>query len=284
MTNNVVYIRRNSITETWDAAAIASLESRGWDVEVRTGLSGSWAGVARLVIGPVGPRGELFQVISGSDVIAGLAMPVVSLCRATSSAGLQLGGCSFLHTSGDIRSFSRNIADPRAIYGSVPLPHPYQSLQCVTGSCYGGISYSAGVSVIYSVARQAGGVVERIVNGHSRLHWGYHRLDAASPALMDLFAAFTGGTHEEFVPPPDPGPAPGDCHISGIVRDQFGAPASRTVRLYNRATGALLDTTTSNASGEYFFTTGSTAEVQVVALSPSSGLNDIITRATPGGC
>lgn len=71
--------------------------------------------------------------------------------------------------------------------------------------------------------------------------------------------------------------------VSGLVK-QDGVAAARTVRLYQRDTGALLGTTTSNAiTGAYSFTTAFNSEVQVVCLDDFTGTiyNDQIARVTP---
>lgn len=71
--------------------------------------------------------------------------------------------------------------------------------------------------------------------------------------------------------------------VSGMVQQEGGA-ASRTVRLYRRDTGALLGSTTSNATtGAYSFTTAFNGEVQVVCLDDAAGTtyNDLIARTTP---
>jgi len=287
MTNTVVYIRRNNL-RGYDGAAISSLESRGWSVDVRASVTGSWDNISRVIIGA--PDDD-HAVLSNAATIAALPVPVVSLCRATSVFGLQMGGCAFFTTRQSVDypiRFTRDVTDSRALYSQITIP-TNATLHGIRTFCSNNATFQPNTTIIYktSATQFAGGIVERIVGGHSRVHFGYHMLDiaaVAAPELLDLFAAFTGGVYSEFTPDPGPGPQPGDCHVSGIIRDQFGAPAARTVRLYNRSTGALLDETTSNGNGEYFFVTSSTAQVQVVALATSAGLNDIISRATPGGC
>lgn len=72
--------------------------------------------------------------------------------------------------------------------------------------------------------------------------------------------------------------------VSGTVLDNTGAPAARTVRVYRRDTGALLGSTTSNATtGAYSVASTYSGEVQVVCLDDSGGTvyNDLILRATP---
>ncbi len=72
--------------------------------------------------------------------------------------------------------------------------------------------------------------------------------------------------------------------VSGVVTNDSGAPAARTVRVYRRDTGALLGETTSNGTtGAYSFTSTHSGEVQVVCLDDSAGTvyNDLILRATP---
>lgn len=72
--------------------------------------------------------------------------------------------------------------------------------------------------------------------------------------------------------------------ISGFIKDINDDGVARTVRLYQRDTGAYLDSTTSNpATGAYSFTTAFTGEVQVVMLDDLAGSveNDQILRAVP---
>jgi hypothetical protein len=70
--------------------------------------------------------------------------------------------------------------------------------------------------------------------------------------------------------------------VSGTVLDAAGSPAARTVRSYDRATGAFLAETTSNgATGAYRVAGAPTGETQVVVLDDSGGavLDDLIHRA-----
>lgn len=69
--------------------------------------------------------------------------------------------------------------------------------------------------------------------------------------------------------------------IEGVVTDQNGNPAQRTLRCYIRDTGVLLDSTTSNAvTGAYALGVAASGEYQIVALDDASGLelNDLIRR------
>jgi hypothetical protein len=78
--------------------------------------------------------------------------------------------------------------------------------------------------------------------------------------------------------------APVAVAVSGIITDDNNLPCQRTIRAYNRATGALLGSTTSDPStGAYSFTFASTDEVQLVALDDAAGTvyNDKILRVTP---
>jgi hypothetical protein len=74
--------------------------------------------------------------------------------------------------------------------------------------------------------------------------------------------------------------------VAGIITDDTGTPCARTVRLYDRATGAFIAETTSDAStGAYDFSTVSSAdEVQRIVLDDSDGTlyNDLIDRIIPG--
>jgi hypothetical protein len=85
-----------------------------------------------------------------------------------------------------------------------------------------------------------------------------------------------------FTPPNAPHPDQGYV-LSGVIRDDTGAPCARTVRAYDRATGALLGSTTSDVStGAYTLNVGD-AEVQRIVLDDSGGTlyNDIIDRVIP---
>ena len=72
--------------------------------------------------------------------------------------------------------------------------------------------------------------------------------------------------------------------VEGVVTDDTGAACARTVRAYDRATGALLGSTTSDpATGAYTLPTRADTECSVVCLDDSAGAtyNDLIVRATP---
>jgi hypothetical protein len=86
----------------------------------------------------------------------------------------------------------------------------------------------------------------------------------------------------EFTLPPATPPAT----LSGIVRDRLGTPASRAVRLYQRSTGALLASTTSDPdTGEYSFRTALPGEKQIIFVSDDVQegliLNDLVHRVLP---
>lgn len=71
---------------------------------------------------------------------------------------------------------------------------------------------------------------------------------------------------------------------SGIIRDINGNPCSREVRIYNRATGALLRTGTSDpVTGDYdLLGHPGAAELSRVILANETGLyNDLIDRVIP---
>jgi hypothetical protein len=74
--------------------------------------------------------------------------------------------------------------------------------------------------------------------------------------------------------------------VSGTITDDTGTPCARTVRLYDRATGAFIAETTSDAgTGAYDFSAVlSTDEVQRIVLDDSAGTlyNDLIDRVIPG--
>jgi hypothetical protein len=74
-------------------------------------------------------------------------------------------------------------------------------------------------------------------------------------------------------------------NIAGVIYDDTGAPCQRIVRVYNRATGALiLETTSDPITGVYQVNTTIGEEVQRVVLDDSAGqiYNDIIDRILPG--
>ena len=72
--------------------------------------------------------------------------------------------------------------------------------------------------------------------------------------------------------------------VEGFVSDDTGTPCARVVRAYDRATGALLNSTTSNSvTGAYTLLTPTDAECSVVCLDDADGTihNDLILRVTP---
>lgn len=72
--------------------------------------------------------------------------------------------------------------------------------------------------------------------------------------------------------------------VSGLVRDSTNALCARTVRAYDRSTGALVASTTSNGTtGAYTLNCSTVNEVSVIALDDVAGTteNDLILRTTP---
>jgi WD40 repeat protein len=70
--------------------------------------------------------------------------------------------------------------------------------------------------------------------------------------------------------------------VAGTVLDAAGDPAARQVALLDRATLALLDSTTSDAStGAYTLQTFSGEEAVVIALDAADDYNDLIRRVVP---
>lgn len=72
--------------------------------------------------------------------------------------------------------------------------------------------------------------------------------------------------------------------VSGVVTDAASNPAAREVRAIDRATGAILGTTTSDAgTGAYAIAVPVASEVQVVFLDNAAGdvENDLILRTLP---
>lgn len=73
-------------------------------------------------------------------------------------------------------------------------------------------------------------------------------------------------------------------YLSGTVLDDAGSPCARTVRAYRRDTGALIGSTTSNATtGAWSIQGIDGVESQIVCLDDGAGTthNDLIHRATP---
>ena len=86
-----------------------------------------------------------------------------------------------------------------------------------------------------------------------------------------------------YTPPSDPFPDGGN-EVGGTILDVNGLPVARTVRAYNRATGALVGSGVSNSSsGQYLLTVDGEGEVQVVMLDDALGTleNDQILRTIP---
>ena len=72
--------------------------------------------------------------------------------------------------------------------------------------------------------------------------------------------------------------------VSGIVRDSSNALCARTVRAYDRTSGALIGSTVSNAvTGAYDFNLQTINQVNIVCIDDVSGTteNDLILRTTP---
>ena len=72
--------------------------------------------------------------------------------------------------------------------------------------------------------------------------------------------------------------------VVGSGSDDTGTPCARVVRAYDRATGALLNSTTSSSvTGAYTLLTSTDAECSVVCLDDADGTthNDLILRVTP---
>jgi hypothetical protein len=76
---------------------------------------------------------------------------------------------------------------------------------------------------------------------------------------------------------------PGVNLVSGTVLDRDGNPAARAVRIYNRDTGVLIGSVTSDAvTGQYSMTVNAADEFSVVAIADESAIfNDQITRVLP---
>lgn len=86
-----------------------------------------------------------------------------------------------------------------------------------------------------------------------------------------------------FTPPTEPFPN-GPVEVGGTILDSNGSPIARTVRVYDRLTGALVGSGASNASsGTYSIGISTANEVQVVMLDDDLGTleNDQIIRTIP---
>lgn len=76
----------------------------------------------------------------------------------------------------------------------------------------------------------------------------------------------------------------GYSFVAGEVRDSTNTPVQRTIRAYRRDTGALIGSTTSDATtGQYQLTLGYSGEVQLVCMDDDAGSleNDLIHRTFP---
>lgn len=120
------------------------------------------------------------------------------------------------------------------------------------------------------------GVAIRPASGEGSLLTGHIQDLRITKGVARYTANFTPPT-QLYIPP--------EYIISGTVTDDAGQPAARTVRVYNRATGTLLGTATSDAvTGAYEFALTSTDMVQVVALDDDAGTDYnalIVDRVVP---
>ena len=71
--------------------------------------------------------------------------------------------------------------------------------------------------------------------------------------------------------------------VAGVIKDDTNANCARTVRFYDRASGALLGEVTSDASTGAYSIVAESDEVQRVVLDDSGGMlyNDLIDRVIP---
>lgn len=129
---------------------------------------------------------------------------------------------------------------------------------------------ASGTFVPYSGVLQLSGTI-----GANWLYTGYiDRLEILSGAVRHT-ADFTPETYD-FVPYAG--------QAMGVVRDSSGAPCARTIRAYRRDTGALIASTTSNATtGEFSFNLPTLHELNLVYLDDAGGTfeNDLINRVVP---
>lgn len=94
----------------------------------------------------------------------------------------------------------------------------------------------------------------------------------------DIFSQTEGTIYTaqiDIIPPPP--------SVSGTITDDNGNPCQRTVRVYDRATGALIEEVLSNATTGAYKVVTSVAEVQRIVLDDSAGVvfNDLIDRVIP---
>lgn len=72
--------------------------------------------------------------------------------------------------------------------------------------------------------------------------------------------------------------------VAGVIKDDTGTNCARTVRIYNRSTGALIAATTSDVTtGAYLLVAPTLDEVQRIVLDDAGGTlyNDLIDRVIP---
>ena len=183
---NVVYNRRKNTPEAYDTAIIDLLEAYGFTVDVVD--DGDVAGydftdIGLLVVGA--PDVDWVANHTAESTIAALSIPVISFCRGTSRNALEIATSS---TSSSVSAFT-----------VVDDTHPILvALGWASGSYSVGDSVSTheisslhaeATLVMHSGSSGSAGLAERIVDGHPKVHFGYHRFDVASQNAEDLFNA-----------------------------------------------------------------------------------------------
>jgi hypothetical protein len=105
--------------------------------------------------------------------------------------------------------------------------------------------------------------------------WGIIQREGQRTTLIEQLSVGTGAD--------EPPTSPINEVISGNVLNDVSNPSARTVRVYDRQSGVMLDSTTSDATtGNYSLTINSVSEVNLVCLDDEAGTvyNDLIKRVT----
>jgi len=180
----IVYAQRTKSPSASDDALIASFTGRDYVVQVETGSLASidWADVDLLVIGA---PGTTYTAHENATSLNGYPVAILSLCRYTSRISLGMSTASTTVTVGlgGLTRTTAGASDPRAIFSVVYAQDAVS--QTLT-------SLTSGTTLLYHNGNtSAAGICERIHNGYSRIHWGYHRFELASENFLTLFASYT---------------------------------------------------------------------------------------------
>ena len=173
----------------------------------------------------------------------------------------------FFHTGGSSITSSGNVASGAWVHVAV-VRNGTTVTHYIDGVASGSATFADGVeSVTTSLKVATASDFSDFFNGH---------LDDLQ--ITKGSAEYTGG----FTPParhPD-----GMGEVSGVIKDDTGANCARTVRIHNRATGAMIASTTSDGTtGAYLLAAPTLDEVQRIVLDDAGGTlyNDIIDRVIP---